>query len=282
MRLSLLVLVSTLCLLLASPSRAAAPSSDIETLFTEANTRFREATTKLESEPDAAQALLRESLVRFQAILDTGVENGKLHYNIGNVHTLLGDTGRAIASYRRAERFMPRDENLQRNLHHARSRTRDRIPVEARQEALRALLFWRDALSDRSQWWIFAISFQLFWIVGALRAATAHRRAAASPLAPRWLMLTFGAVALIFAASLAADHLAPGPAEGVIVAPEVVGRKGPDAVAYEPSFTQPLHAGVELKILERRADWRLARLADGRETWLPVSAIELIDRGREH
>ena len=64
--------------------------------------------------------------------------------------------------------------------------------------------------------------------------------------------------------------------EGVIVAEQVVGRKGPDPVGYEPSFRAPLHAGVEFAIVEERSGWYLVRLRDDRETWLPVSAVERV------
>ncbi len=60
------------------------------------------------------------------------------------------------------------------------------------------------------------------------------------------------------------------------MAEQVVGRKGPDPVGYEPSFRAPLHAGVELSIVEERPGWYLVRLRDDRETWLPASAIERV------
>ena len=64
--------------------------------------------------------------------------------------------------------------------------------------------------------------------------------------------------------------------EGVIVAAQVVGRKGPDPVGYAPSFRAPLHAGVEFAIVEERPGWYLVRLRDDRETWLPAAAVERV------
>lgn len=62
----------------------------------------------------------------------------------------------------------------------------------------------------------------------------------------------------------------------VVIAPEVIGRNGPDAGAYEATFSAPIQAGVEATILETRSEWVRVRLADGRTTWLPTDAVEVV------
>jgi hypothetical protein len=61
----------------------------------------------------------------------------------------------------------------------------------------------------------------------------------------------------------------------VVVQGEVVARKG-DSDAYEPSFREPLHAGTEFALLERRQDWHHVQLADGRRCWIPSASAELV------
>ena len=55
----------------------------------------------------------------------------------------------------------------------------------------------------------------------------------------------------------------------------VVARKG-NSASYEPSFTEPLHAGTEFNILEERSDWVHVELMDGHRSWLPNMAIERV------
>jgi hypothetical protein len=62
---------------------------------------------------------------------------------------------------------------------------------------------------------------------------------------------------------------------GVIVAEEVVARKG-DSETYEPSFQEPLHAGTEWTLVERRGDWFHVELPDSRRCWLPADSVELV------
>lgn len=253
----------------ARASTAARP--DVRTLFDEANQRFREATRALRTEPDAARALLDESIARFSAIVDSGVENGRLYYNIGNAYMLRGDVGRAIANYLRADRLIPGDANLQANLAAARARTRDRIPDASSRRALETVLFWHYDIPERARWWIFVAVFDLVWLLALARLVWGS-------IAPRWLIVACAVVATAFAASLVYGRFeARRTIDGVVVADQVVGRKGPDATGYEPSFTAPLHAGAEFRVREQRGSWILARLADGRETWLPRGSVEVVN-----
>ena len=39
-------------------------------------------------------------------------------------------------------------------------------------------------------------------------------------------------------------------------------------------FSEPLPEGTELEIVESRAEWARVRLADNREAWVALSALE--------
>ena len=81
------------------------------------------------------------------------------------------------------------------------------------------------------------------------------------------------ALLLTSLASEAIQHQRIRP--GVIVNRQVVARKG-DSETYEKSFTEPLHAGTEFKLLESRPDWLEIELADGRTCWVPINSAELV------
>jgi SH3-like domain-containing protein len=46
---------------------------------------------------------------------------------------------------------------------------------------------------------------------------------------------------------------------------------------FEPAFEGPIPAGTEARIVEDRDGWARLRLIDGRECWLPRSAVEAVD-----
>jgi len=62
---------------------------------------------------------------------------------------------------------------------------------------------------------------------------------------------------------------------GVITARQIVARQG-DGQNYPASFKEPLHAGTEFDLLERRVGWLHIKLSDDSDTWIPDNSAELI------
>lgn len=62
----------------------------------------------------------KKAVEMYLAVLDLGVENGRLHYNIGNGFFKLGEIGYAILCYERARRLIPQDSDLKSNLEYAK------------------------------------------------------------------------------------------------------------------------------------------------------------------
>ena len=82
------------------------------------------------------------------------------------------------------------------------------------------------------------------------------------------------ALSLGFSGHVVAAHLF-GSQEGVLVAAEAFGRKGP-GYGYQSAFQEPLHTGVELQVLEERAGWLRVAVGRGDECWLPKETIEIL------
>ena len=62
---------------------------------------------------------------KYELVLDQGFESAELYYNLGNAYLQIGDLGRAILNYRRAEALIGSDGQLERNLAYARSLCRE-------------------------------------------------------------------------------------------------------------------------------------------------------------
>jgi len=260
------------CLLMMFPAAAGAgdlTASEIHDLFSEAKSFFHQAESAAAADPESAKGLYAQAAMRFERlVLAGGIRNGKLYYNIGNAYFRKGDLGRAILNYRRAERFTPNDPNLKQNLEYARSRRVDRIDQTQKARIFQTLLFWHYDLSATTRSFLFAAAFALFWTGAAIRRF--YRKI------PAGLLAGSAVVALLLFGSLVAEHFLQirNPA-GVILADDVTGRKG-DGITYQPSFKEPLHAGIEFVLMENRGGWCRIRLSDGRECWIPETAAELI------
>ncbi len=259
-----------LSLLLGAARAPAQEQERLAALLAQGQALFGQAANS--EQPEEAQALYERALDRFLSVLqEGGVRNARLLYNIGNTYFLLGDLGRAVLYLRRAELLDPVDRNLRHNLSFVRSQRADRLATDQVSAAARAVLFWHYQLPGPLKLYLFAAFFAASCLLGAgvLLGAKGRRWS-------RWLTAAAaGAALLLLGSLLAGEARGRSLRDGVILAQEVVARKG-DGTAYQSSFVDPLHAGTEFRLLEARAGWYRIRLSDGRTAWIPAGAAEMI------
>lgn len=201
---------------------------------------------------------------QYQAVLDRGVMSGAVLFNQGNAYMRAGERGRAIASYRLAKRYRPRDPYLDANL---RSALGGDASVGKRR-VVDYLFFWQNWISYPGKFQLTAavavLSF-LFGVAGVL-------------LRQRWcgqMGIAMLAITMLVGTSAAYDwYRYESAIHGVVVDAEVVARKG-NAASYEPAFTAALDEGTEFQVLEQRGEWILMRLEGGPEGWIRTSAARL-------
>lgn len=219
--------------------------------FEEANRRFTEAR--------APQDFLAVAAL-YQQILDGGARSGAVLFNQGNAYARAGEAGRAIACYRQAERLRARDPLLAGNLQHVLAS----VGAPSRQPALLdRVLFWRRWLSYPEKVQLVALLASGAFLCGlaGLWLGRSWRRAALA-----WL-----ALCLLAGVPLAQDVRDIRFTEhGVVVAPEVVARKG-NSDSFAPAFTEPLRQGAEFLVLERRDGWARIALDGALDGWIRVA-----------
>jgi len=237
-----------------------------EELLAQGASFFRQANES--DDPEEARRLYNKALLRYEK-LSREVENGKLYYNIGNVYFRLDDLGRAIVNYRRAEQLIPDDPNLRQNLDYALGKRQDRIEPKQEEELLRTLFFWHYDLPSSVRMKIFAGFYVVFWLLAGLSYAT-------SLSIPKWPFILSLLLTVSLGGSLFLDRSSRALKHGVLIAPEVIARKG-DSTSYQPSFQAPLHAGTEFTILEDRNTWLHIELADGRQCWVEADSAGKIN-----
>jgi tetratricopeptide (TPR) repeat protein len=242
---------------------------EAEETFRQANALFRQASDLSQKDPGAARDLFVQSAMHFERLAgEGGIRSGELYYNIGNTYFRMGDLGRAILNYRRAQLLLPGDPDLLSNLEYARSRRADKIPEPEPQLLLKTIFFWHYDVPLAWKRAIFLGSWVLFWLCASVFLFS--RRPSL-----RWGMIATGVVASLWLGSLLVDQVALlGARSGVILFTEVIARKG-DGETYQPSFQEPLHAGTEFSFMEGRPGWWQVRLSDGRVCWLPEGAAAL-------
>jgi len=264
-----LVAVWTVIGLPASTCRAGLPQGQAYAVFHEANALFRRANEA--ADEATAKGLYEQAILGYERLIhEAGVHNGGLYYNLANAYLLKGDLGRAILNYRRAEALDPSNPDIQKNLAFARSRRIDQIPVRTRRRVLERLFFWHYDFSTKTRFIIGCAAFGLMCLVLAGRVW--FGRLGGWLAAVILLAVLTGAMAVSVGVD---EYVRQHFRGGVITAEAVVARQG-DGTSYAEAFKDPLHAGTEFDLLERRPDWWHIELADGHRAWIPADAADLI------
>lgn len=265
-------LVVAILLALAGPLRltAAERTEQLRELLRGALEAFDQAVAAARSNPLQAEQLYRRAAADFEALVASGVRNASLEYNLGNTYFRLGDTGRAVLHFRRALRLDPRHADTTANLEYVRQRVKPSLAPPGGQGLTDRLLFWRYNTSRGQRFWTAAILSAAGWLLLLLAR---WRWQSGLLLAAALVSIGLGLAnaGLIFL-ELREERIEPA---AVLVRGEHILRRG-RGEAYEPARSEPLGPGIELRVLEQRADWVRVRLRNGETGWLPAISVERI------
>ena len=201
----------------------------------------------------------RESASLLESTLADGYRNGAVYYNLGNAYFRAGEYGRAIAAYRKAKTYRPRDPYLEANLQQALSAAPGRLP-EPPPPWWEHVLFWGRWLSFPEKVYASFAGFVLAALVSC--AAVLLRRPRA-----HWIGAGLVAVAATIGLEAALDDVAFARSRHGVVTTETIARKG-IGKDYEPAFDQPLKDGAEFTILSENGDWIFGHFEGIGDGWL--------------
>jgi hypothetical protein len=232
------------------------PDRDVARKLQEAQSAFLEA---------AAPGDYLHVAALYREVLDRGFINGAVLFNQGNAFMRAGEQGRAVAAYRRAERYRARDANLQANLELALGPG----APPADRTLLDHFFFWQKWLSYAEKFHAAAAA------AGATLVLALWRLLAGSSALRRTAVLAGLFLTLLLCASAALDwYRYDVVGQGVVVADEAVARKG-NAESFASAFRTPLKEGTEFALRERRGDWLRIRLRGGQEGWIRADAAAI-------
>ncbi len=206
--------------------------------------------------------------VGYEKLAKRGYRGGNLFYNLGNAYLKLDRKGPAILCYRKASRFLPRDQDLKSNLDYAISLIEDRLEPARRSPLLRR---WDAAVGwfTLPEWLLAAAA--ILWALCASLVVMIY----APPARPAFSRVSATLAVLLLAASAAAFARARGDRreEPVILAREARVRSGPsenDVVAFL------LHEGATVEARNEKGDWRQVSLPDGKAGWVRKEECGLV------
>ena len=130
---------------------------------------------------------------------------------------------------------------------------------------------WHKSTSIGARFVVFVTAYTLCWFLLTLNLFSSRARW-------RWPAVVAAVVWIALGVSVATDTFGAGDnREGVVLVDDVVVRKG-NSEGFEPQFEQPLHQGVEFRVIEQRPDWLSIELPDGKTGWIRAADAGLIER----
>ena len=218
-----------------------------------------EAALFMEAQKNYKEGKYSQAAQGFEKLLQNGDRNGALYYNLGNSYFKMGMLGKAILSYRLAELYTPRDEDLNANLNYARQLTKDRIETKQWMPFLKRFCFWYSKLNIRELFIVFLIVHALFWVFALLKMV--WRNEYLNFMFFITLALT-GVLGFSFAIKL---YYHSYDIDGVVLAKEVTVRSG-NGINNTALFQ--LHDGAEFKVTQQDGNWLKIELPDGKKGWI--------------
>ncbi len=116
----------------------------------------------------------------YQRLIDDGVRNGPLFYNIGTAMLAAGRNDQALDAFERAERYLGWQADIEHNLQIAHARKSKSSTVDL--PWYRLVAFWHFYFSCPQRSGIAAFAFLFFWLALILRRLGIRRMTAAAAL----------------------------------------------------------------------------------------------------
>ncbi len=239
---------------LGGATGAAAATADAGALLAQGNQAYT----------DSRYVEARDLYLQARAL---GVDDPLLHYNLGTAQARTGQVGPAVASYLRAQRLAPRDQDVRRNLAWLRQNLKDlelanqKLPLFVAQIAA---VVWGLSLDEWGMLLVLAL-----WGLGASIVWRWTR--GASTWQHRILIGAAAAVVVTGAITSLRWHRERVRDEAVVIVASVDARSGP-ATSFPTLFE--VHEGLALDVQARRDGWAKVSLGGDWQGWIPAEAVE--------
>ena len=207
-----------------------------------------------------------KSAKEFHKITDTGIQNGKLFYNLGNVYLKMNDLGHAMLWYEKALKLIPDDPDLKFNHNYTLSLLKDERGDNTG-PLVQIIFFWKYLLSQNSIQWI-AIGLNLiFWILVTVQIIRGKK-----PIKTPGVIILVLSIVFTFTAFYnyyETIHLK----QGVILPEKISVRSG---LADNSTELFVLHAGTKINIDKEKENYFRIHYSDEKIGWIKKTDVGVI------
>lgn len=186
--------------------------------------------------------------------------NGHVLYNLGNSYYKNNQKGAAMAAYLASQRLLPRDPDIRANLNFVAKNLNINPDIQITDGIGRYFFPHLLVMNERDQGWLLVGILTLLLLGVGLYIWKSQRTAGIFIL----LLLLLALYQSAATAMAFADHRG---AIGAVISAKVSAYAGPQRDGAFPEVFQ-LQEGYPVIVLEKRPQWLLIALPDGRKGWL--------------
>lgn len=206
----------------------------------------------------------------YEMVLQYGIRDPRVEYNLGNAYFKLGRLGESILHYERAARLDPTDADIANNLEFARSRRFDRVDPPGESAVVSWVRGVQNHIGPDGQALILLV---LVWIIAGLVAWGAGRPG-------NWnaaLGWTLSVVVVVTAVAGASWYTTYQRIEGqrlVVILDEAVEILAGPGENNASLFT--VHEGLTAEVRDERSEWIHVSLPNGLNGWLRRDSVGFV------
>ena len=208
----------------------------------------------------------KSAIKTYQQLLDRGINDAIVYYNLGNAYFRDKQLGKAILYFRKAHRLSPRDNDIETNLNYSRLFVIDKIKSSPNFSSAFTdqILNWGTVNEFTFLTFLFYLGSASLGIVTFFKREKIIKRALAAFLVIFLVLIFFAAI------KISRDSQWQ---EAVVTSSAVEVYSGPGK-EFTLQFTG--HEGLELKIEQEKDDWYLVSLPNSAKGWLPRVSVDKI------
>ena len=210
----------------------------------------------------------KKAIELYERIIRMSNGTGAVYYNLGSAYLKTGQKGQALLAYRRAERRIPRDQDLRWNLSVVRAALKDHVEDTDENIFLYGIKKALGYVTINEIAIVLTLSLGLLFILTAAEFFMEN------------IKIGTGIIQFILFAVLLLSALVLGMKYRQIKDPPVVVLDPEVTVYYGPSDKESkafvLHEGAEAKVMDRMADWYYIRLKNKNSGWIAKNSCEIV------
>ncbi len=232
--------------------------ASVEKIFNEANTAYKKGNYE-------------KAIELYQKIINSGIKNGYVYYNLGNAYYKKGEIGKAILYYEKAKKYISGDDDLEFNLKFLNSIKQDKIKEPEYNPFVKVLIWFYNLFSVNTLFFLSYIFLILLIIYFIVKWFTKNI------LLKEWFRRILPAIIILFILFSTLFTIKWYHNEnnlyGIIIEKETEVKSGPGA-NYTVIFT--LHEGTKVKILREVKKWYFITLPNGYSGWVEAKVVGII------